>query len=195
MELQEFSKKLTPLAQLDLPYRLMGGVGGARAAVLIAWASDSIGQASVLLTRRTDTVDHHKGQIAFPGGMIEPGESPLQAAIREAHEEVGIEPSQVTPFGVLPDFNTSTGFIVTPILATLASPIAALQLRANPHEIDSIFWASLPHLQSPGVYRLEPFERGAVRVMTDVFQVGEHRIWGVTGGILKNVLDRLDALK
>ena len=195
MDIATLKVQLTRAAQLDLPYRLMGQSGDTHAAVLVAWAQNSEGGASVLLTQRTHSLETHKGQIAFPGGVLEPGESPSQAALRETLEEVGIDPSDVCIHGELPEFFTSTGFKVTPVLATLTRPISQITLTINRSEIDTVFWASYSELINDGVYRLEPFQKGAIRVMTDVFQVREHRVWGATGGLLKNVLDRLRSLK
>lgn len=184
--------------ELDLPYRLRPRAQGTVAGVLVLLSepegdTDSI---SVLLTRRTESVEKHKGQIAFPGGVRDPkdeaGGGIVRTALRETEEEVGISPSAVEVVGRLPDLSTSTGFVVTPVVAVLAQPLQSARLVVNPAEIAEAFWVSLSVLRSPKTYREERFLVAGREWPIDAFQVGRHRIWGATGTILRNFLDRLE---
>jgi 8-oxo-dGTP pyrophosphatase MutT (NUDIX family) len=98
------------------------------AAVLVPVIAHA-GGATVLLTRRADTLTSHSGQIAFPGGRHEPGETAVQTALREAHEEVGLDPAAVEVLGIMPAYRTGTGFLITPVIGWIAS---APELKARP---------------------------------------------------------------
>lgn len=202
MKFDFVSSHLQAAAGLDIPYPLMGKTGEIPAAVLALWGCDAQGEACILLTERTHHLDKHQGQIAFPGGRIDPGETAVQAALRENQEEMGIPASLISVQGELGEFLTSTGYRVTPVLSTLGVPgdhssslVHGVRVDPNADEIQSWFWVSARQLLAPGVHRQEPFQKGAIRVMTEVYQLEGRRIWGVTGAILKNILDRLVALK
>jgi 8-oxo-dGTP pyrophosphatase MutT (NUDIX family) len=145
------------------------------------------------MTRRAENLETHKGQMAFPGGMRDAQDlDGIATALRETREEVGIPESQVEPVGVLPELWTVTGFLVTPVLGVLKEPIEQVPLIPNLEELDRVFWIPLSVLRREGVYRRESLEFGAVRYPVDVFLVDEYRIWGATGTLLKNLLDRLE---
>jgi 8-oxo-dGTP pyrophosphatase MutT (NUDIX family) len=189
-----------PLAiRSDRP--LPPGLAEARpAAVLILFAGDPRDPA-VLLTRRTDTVESHKGQIAFPGGVSDPEDfeqhGPITTALRETEEEVGIPRQKIEVIGTLPDLPTFTGFRITPVVGVSRERghVNELALLPNPDEIAEVFWAELSLLQAPGTYRRELLARGGLRYPIDVYDVHGHRVWGATGAILKNLLDRLSSVR
>ncbi|MEC5400121.1 CoA pyrophosphatase [Uliginosibacterium sp. H1] len=140
---------------------------------------------TVLLTRRTDHLWNHAGQISFPGGRVEPGDADaVAAALRETDEEVGIAPAQVEVLGRLPDFVTGTGFHVVPVVGLVAPP---LQLKPDPFEVAEIFEVPLDFLLDLGRYQHHRFERAG-----QVFQVravpwpGQF-IWGATAGMLASL--------
>src|SRR5688572_11084862 len=101
------------------------------------------GQLAVLFTRRPDTLKAHAGQVSFPGGGIEAGEDALAAALREAEEEVAIPRDAVASLGLLHDVETSTGFVLTPVVGRL---VREVELRPNPAEVGRAFWAPLAPL-------------------------------------------------
>ena len=148
-------------------------------------------EATILLTRRTAHLASHAGQIAFPGGKIDPTDAtPTDAALREAEEEVGLDRALVTPIGSLDPYLTGSGFRIVPVVA-MVDP--AHRLALNPHEVVSAFEVPLPFLMSPTNHRQGSRElRGAVRYFYEM-PFGERYIWGVTAGIIRQLYERLYA--
>lgn len=159
------------------------------AAVLIpAIARDTI---TLLLTQRTAHLAAHAGQIAFPGGKAEPHDTgPLDTALREAREEIGLESSLVTPLGSLDRYLTGTGFRITPVIG-LVDP--AFTLAPDHNEVADVFEVPLSFLMDPANYqRHTRVIEGAERHFYAV-PFGERFIWGATAGILRNMHQRLFA--
>jgi 8-oxo-dGTP pyrophosphatase MutT (NUDIX family) len=122
------------------------------AAVLVAMFEES-NETRVILTRRSGALRHHKGEVSFPGGRIEPGESPVDCALREAHEETGLEPASVSVVGQLsPLLTLSSTSLITPVVGVLAGRPA---LEAAPAEVARVFDVELAELCSDGVFREE----------------------------------------
>jgi 8-oxo-dGTP pyrophosphatase MutT (NUDIX family) len=144
---------------------------------------------TVLLTLRTGDLSSHAGQIAFPGGKIDPhDETPLDAAVREAHEEVGLDRTLVDPIGYLDLYLTFSGFRILPAVARVA-PDYVLQI--NPKEVDDAFEVPLAFLMAPGNHqRLSRETRGVMRQYY-AMPYQERYIWGVTAGILRNLYEKL----
>jgi 8-oxo-dGTP pyrophosphatase MutT (NUDIX family) len=193
----DFRSRLISASRLDLPYSSprISARDGVPASVLIAWGFSSTlpNDPQVLLTRRTGKVETHKGQMAFPGGGRDPeDESAIATALREAQEEVGLDPAQVEVLGTLPELWTITNFIVTPVLAIVRAPIEELHLVHHEHEVEETLWVSLSRLRDS--YRREHVVRGAIRYPIDVFLEEPYRVWGVTGSVLKNLVERLERL-
>lgn len=168
------------------------------AAVLVLFGNQN-GKPSLLITRRTETVETHKGQMAFPGGRCDRKgdgqfETSIEAALRETYEEVGIAPDDVEICGELSDLWTVTGYLVTPVVGLLKVETERLSFVTSEHEIAEAFWVPLSVLMDPGTYRYEKIRFGEVDYPIDVFQVADHRIWGATGSMIKNLLDRLQSV-
>ena len=146
------------------------------------------GEDHIVLTRRTDAVATHKGQISLPGGMREDGdESLLQTALRETREELGIDTSQVEVLGQLAEVPTVvSNFLVTPFVARLAGPPA---YRPHPGEVAEVIEVPLSALRNPDNFWEEETERAGERWKAYFFRYGEHIIWGATARILKHYLD------
>jgi 8-oxo-dGTP pyrophosphatase MutT (NUDIX family) len=163
---------------------------GRPAAVLVALVRRE-SELTVLLTLRTDHLPSHGGQICFPGGKIEEGDAgPLEAALREAHEETGLDPRLVEPLGYLDIYRTRTGFRIVPVVG-LVDPVARFSPAAG--EVADVFEVPLRFLMDP-VNHLQQSRvwRGAERRFY-AMPYGERYIWGATAGMLKKLYDRLYA--
>jgi 8-oxo-dGTP pyrophosphatase MutT (NUDIX family) len=159
-----------------------------RAAVLVPLIDRPQGL-TVLLTRRTDHLQDHAGQISFPGGRCEPGDCDITAtALREAEEEIGLSRNLVTPVGRLDTYITRTGFEVIPIVALVAPPAA---LVPDPREVAEVFEVPLDFILDPASrQRHSRIYAGATRYFY-VFPWREYYIWGATAGMLVNLTDLL----
>jgi 8-oxo-dGTP pyrophosphatase MutT (NUDIX family) len=158
------------------------------AAVLIA-AVDHPEGASLILTKRTDTLRQHAGQIAFPGGRIDPEDpTPEWAALREAEEEIGLPPQSVEVLGRLPDYWTGSGFRIAPVIG-IVQPGFTLQI--NPAEVDAAFEVPLAFLMDPQNHGRQSvvFDKGE-RFFYEMTH-GTWRIWGVTAGLIRTLYERL----
>jgi 8-oxo-dGTP pyrophosphatase MutT (NUDIX family) len=159
------------------------------AAVLVALVRRP-GGLEVLLTRRTEQLRDHPGQISFPGGRLEVGdEGPVAAALREAREEVGIDAAYIDVVGHLPPHAVVTGFAVCPVVAILRP---GFSLVADTFEVAEIFGVPLSYLLDPSnIIRSERTVRG-LTIPVCAFQYGPHHIWGATAQILNSLREALD---
>ncbi len=158
----------------------------AQAAVLLALVMRE--ELTVLLTQRTAHMSTHAGQIAFAGGKCDEGDADAAAtALREAHEEVGLEARHVQVLGTLPEYVTGSAFYVTPVVA-LISPDMTLQL--NTHEVSDAFEVPLAFLMDPANHRWHRYEfEGVTREWLSMpYQDGDQQrfVWGATAGMLRN---------
>ena len=166
---------------------MFSGVARA-AAVLVAIVERGV-DATVLLTTRHASLRQHSGQIAFPGGKIDPTDaSPLAAALREAEEEIGLAPACVTPLGYLDPYLTGTGYLVTPVVALVTAP---LRLALNPLEVDDVFEVPLPFLMDPDHHEEHRRDFGGRSRRFYAMPFGDRFIWGATAGMLRNLYERL----
>ena len=157
-----------------------------RACVLIPFVRNHSGGWSILFTRRSENLAAHSGQIAFPGGGVEPGESLEAAAIREAREEVGIPPERVELIGRLDDIVTHSGFLVAPFVGVLHERIDYVLQASEVVEVFEVPIEALLDPRNPEV-RYVPF-RGR-RFPAYFYGYESYEIWGLTGRMLKALLD------
>lgn len=158
-----------------------------RSAVLVTLGDGPDGP-SVLLTRRSWELRHHKGEISFPGGRMDPGETALDTALREAHEEVGLDPATVRVHGELGHLNTvvSRSYIV-PKVGVVDEPV---ELAGRTMEVDRVMWVPLAELTRPDTYRAEIWGFGPTHRVLHFFHLDDETIWGATGHILHDLLTR-----
>jgi 8-oxo-dGTP pyrophosphatase MutT (NUDIX family) len=158
------------------------------ASVLVGLVEHDAGL-SVILTRRADTLRRHTGQIAFPGGRRDPGETPWQTALREAEEEIGLQAGYVALAGLSTPYRTGTGFLITPVVGFVRP---GFTLTPNPAEVADIFETPFGFLMDPANH--EQHERALPTGETRRFYAMTHEnrfIWGATAGMLRALYDRL----
>lgn len=156
------------------------------AAVLIAVTDRA--EPGVILTHRPPDMRAHPGQVAFPGGKLDPGEDAVEAALREAHEELAIVASNVRVIGASDRYITGTGYDVTPVLGLVPPD---LPIIPNPHEVAAWFEAPLGFVLDPANHVQKEAEwLGRTRPYIEIEWHG-HRIWGITAAILANLGRRL----
>jgi 8-oxo-dGTP pyrophosphatase MutT (NUDIX family) len=147
------------------------------------------GQLWIVFTKRTESVEHHRGQISFPGGAEEPGDRTLfHTALRESEEELGIRPSDVLPLGRLSPIYTVTNFYVEPFVAAIPQPY---EFRPEEAEIAEILEVPVPALLDPAILERKPFPGREELVLYYHYQ--ESVIWGATARILSELLEALGA--
>jgi 8-oxo-dGTP pyrophosphatase MutT (NUDIX family) len=159
------------------------------AAVLVPVVDRS--EPTVLFTVRTQELASHAGQVAFPGGKIDPeDESPVAAALREAREEIGLAPSVIEPLGYLDLYLTFSGFRILPTVARVRPDFA---LALNPDEVTEIFEVPLSFLMTPA--NLQRRSRDWKGISREYYAIpfGDRYIWGITAGIVRNLYDRVCA--
>lgn len=156
------------------------------AAVLIALTERT--EPGVLLLHRPSSMRAHPGQVAFPGGRIDPGETPVEAALREANEELGIDPASVRVVGSGDVYRTGSGYAVTPVLGVIPPDI---KIVPNPAEVSRWFEAPADFVFDQSNHETKSLEwEGQTRHYVEINWQG-HRIWGVTGAIISNLTQRL----
>jgi len=156
-----------------------------RACVLVPIVRDADGW-SILFSRRSENLAAHSGQIAFPGGGVEAGESLEAAALREADEEVGIAPRYVELIGRLDDLVTNSGFLVAPFIGVIAERIEYV-LQAG--EVEEVFEVPLDALLDPMLPEVRYVSFRKKRYPAYFYPYGANEIWGLTGRMLKSFLD------
>jgi len=177
---------VTAQVRLAPPYRLeqlyQAPPADARPAGVLIAVYPRDGALHFLLTRRTDGVDKHKGQISLPGGKQEDGESLLDTALRETREEVGVTIDAAAVLGMLsPVYIPPTGFLITPYVAALPDrPRFAVMHR----EVAELIEVPLAALFDPTIVRREMWMLRGVEVEVPFFQIGPHKVWGATAMVL-----------
>ena len=179
--LDEGKAELLPGDMLEL-----GNDDGTLAAVLIAVTDRP--DPGVILTVRREHLRTHAGQVAFPGGRVDAGEDAVTAAIREAHEEVLLDPAAVELVATLDPYRTVTGYVVTPVLSVVPSD---LPLEPHEHEVADWFEAPLAFLLDPAnQQRQSALFRGTTRHYYEI-NWNNRRIWGATAAMIVNLSRRL----
>lgn len=189
---QELRRRLAPPAA-PLPTAIAGDEGHAQrhpaggrvpAAVLIGVVARP-GGPRILLTQRTSHLKDHAGQISLPGGRIESRDHDcVAAALREAHEEIGLDPARVEILGGLPVYDTITGFRIHPVVGWIEPPIA---LVPDPHEVAEVFELPLGFAVDPRNHERDSYERDGQRRHYYVLRFEGRYIWGATAAILVNL--------
>jgi 8-oxo-dGTP pyrophosphatase MutT (NUDIX family) len=183
-----------PVAQLGLPLKLdrlisADTLAKMRAAAVLVPVLDHPGGATILLTQRTETLRHHKGQISFPGGGRDEGDADYAAAaLREAHEEVGLDPANVTVIGYLDDYPVLSGFRITPVVGLVRRPFVPV-IQAE--EVAETFELPLELLLAENTFERKIMSREGFNVPFFELNYGKYRIWGATAGILWNLRQKL----
>ena len=178
----------SPTSQPLLEGDLIEGApdAGTDAAVLVAITDRS--DPGVVLTVRREHLRTHAGQVAFPGGRVDPGEDAVQAAIREAHEEILLDPNSVEVVGPMEPYRTVTGYQVTPVIAVIPPD---LPLEAHEHEVADWFEAPLAFVLDPvNQHRRSALFQGCERHYYEIVW-NDRRIWGATAAMIVNLSRRL----
>lgn len=174
-------------ARLESPTSHDAPDGTELAAVLVPFVEDG-GAWSLVFTRRSDELSRHSGEISFPGGRVDDGESARDAALREAHEELGIDPTTVDLIGALPEALTVvSGYHISPWVGVIPNT----DFQPNPREIADVIVVPLTEVTAPGVRREQRFIRAGSLMTNPAYDVGPNTIWGATARILTDLLDLL----
>lgn len=161
----------------DVPYK--------KAAVLIPFFYKN-NEIHLLFTKRTNKVETHKGQISFPGGMMdETDENDEETALRETWEEMGIKPDDITILGKSDKFLTNTNFLVTPIVGYFPHPY---NYKVNADEIEKVIEVPFAQLMNPDIFEIKPWEKDGIKWKVHFYKYNGEIIWGVTGFMLSNFL-------
>lgn len=147
------------------------------------------GEATVLLTQRTDHLPAHAGQVAFPGGKIEgETETPLEAALRETEEEIGLSRAHVEPIGYLKPYHTTSGFCIVPVVATVQPGFSVVP---DASEVADVFEVPLSFLMNPANHLRQSREWNGIVRHFFVMPYRDRHIWGVTAGIIRELYDEV----
>lgn len=164
------------------------GVSATRPAAVLVPVIDR-SEPTVLFTVRTQELASHAGQVAFPGGKIDPeDESPVAAALREAREEIGLLPTVIEPLGYLDLYLTFSGFRILPTVARVKPDFA---LTLNPWEVTETFEVPLTFLMTPANQQRRSREWKGLQREYYAIPFGDRYIWGITAGIVRNLYDRV----
>jgi 8-oxo-dGTP pyrophosphatase MutT (NUDIX family) len=163
----------------------------ARKAAVLLPLFEQDGEVSLTLIRRATTLRSHSGEIAFPGGSVDATDtSPIMTALREAQEEIGLDPARVEVLGVLPPvFTVVSNFLITPVVAFLPHGLGTLQLQAS--EVQEVIFVPVHALNDPAILHTERWKRDNRTRLVYFYDYGSYRIWGATGRMLNQFLQTL----
>ena len=183
MEIDELKQKVEH-ALADRPRRVVENANLVPAAVLLAITAPG---SDIVFIKRTERVAHHKGQISFPGGIVETWDgSRLETALREAQEEIGLPPDAVEILGSLDDSETSTQFVITPFVGLVRQPVI---YTPDGRETERVLELSLEGFLNPANFRVEQWERDGRLRPVYFYEVEGEVVWGATARILKEFFD------
>jgi 8-oxo-dGTP pyrophosphatase MutT (NUDIX family) len=170
---------------------LEGHHPAARKASVLLGLFDQKNEPHLVFIRRASTLRAHSGEIAFPGGAAEVSDvSPIMTALREAQEEIGLDPSRVEVLGIMPPvFTVVSNFLITPVVAFLPEGPGTLQLQTS--EVAELILLPLQGLANPVIYHTEQWVRDDVQHTVYFFDYGSYRIWGATARMLNTLLELL----
>ena len=172
----------------DVSRPLLPAYGDSRHSAVLVLLTDVGDGPEVLLTRRSWEMRSHRGEVSFPGGRMDPGETALDTALREAHEEVGLEPALVTVRGELPHLNTAmTRSYIVPKVGTVTD---RLDLTAQTSEVERVLWVPLADFTREGAYRSEQWGDPPLDRMLHFFELDDETVWGATARIIADLLHR-----
>ena len=177
-----------------MPPRPPPGISDVQAAAVLVPLFEAGGETRVVLTRRPDTMPSHRGDVAFPGGKVHPEVDPtlLDAALREAEEEIGLSRTAVEVVAELDTISTVTSrFLVAPFVGVLAAPP---ELRPDPREVERVFDVALSELMADDVHRVEHWGTGVLTRDVHIFELEDETVWGLTARILSGFLTLLTGL-
>ncbi len=183
-----------PVAHMELPLKLdrfvtPEAIARLRAAAVLVPVIDHAAGPTILLTRRAETLRQHKGQISFPGGGRDEGDSDLAAAaLREAYEEVGLDPALVKVIGYLDDYPVLSGYRITPVVGVVRQAFTPV---IDPGEVAETFELPLEVLLAAHAFERKILSREGVNLPFLELNHAGHRIWGATAGILWNLRQKL----
>lgn len=189
-----------PRPSIDPRARLLGNIEGpvspelrdvldrpARPASVLLAVLDRVEGPTVLFTERAAHLKDHAGQISLPGGRLAAGETPAAAALREAHEEVGLVPATVEVVGSLDGFVTGSGFTIVPVVGVVGDP--NFVAVPDPREVAGVFEVPLDVVLDRTAMGVGYFERHGSRLLTYELYYGGRRIWGATAAVLRDFQD------
>lgn len=189
---QVLRERLAPAERAGLMIdEIEGQRPDARKAAVLICLFERDAETHVVFIRRAATLRAHSGEIAFPGGSVDVVDtSPVLTALREADEEIGLDPSRVEVLGVLPPvFTVVSNFLITPVVAYLPQGPGMLRLQAS--EVDELLVFPLRGLVNPAIYHTEEWTRGGLARTVYFYDYGAYRIWGATARMLTILLDVL----
>jgi len=165
----------------------------ARKASVLVGLFDQHNETYITFIRRASTLRAHSGEIAFPGGAVDLSDvSPIRTALREAQEEIGLDPSRVEVLGVLhPVFTVVSNFLITPVVAYLPEGLGTLQLQVS--EVEEIILLPLQGLADPAIHHTEEWVRDGTPRTVYFYEYGSYRIWGATARMLNTLLELLQS--
>jgi len=189
---RRFAAQLAWAPEIQMEESLFSNLAFRLASVLIPLVLRESGL-SVLLTQRAAGLNHHAGQISFPGGRFEASDNtPIETALRETEEEIGLNRDRIEVLGTLPDYKTGTGYQVTPVVALIHPPF---DLVTDPGEVAAVFEVPLAYLMDAQHHQLRVFHMpdGSGQRSFYAMPYQQHFIWGATAGMLRNLFHFLRA--
>ena len=186
-------KRLEPVERADLLSDILEGQRPhARKAAVLMGLLNQEGETCVVFIRRSSGLRSHGGEIAFPGGAVERSDSSLiMTALREAQEEIGLDPSRVDVLGVLePVYTVVSNYLVLPVVAFLPDGLGRVELQSS--EVTEVIVVPLRVLADPSIYHSEEWTLGGRTRTMHFYDYGQYRIWGATARMLRTFLELLE---